>query len=124
MKYHRLIYRQTNGFVKYITGNCQVKMNLLGIEYVSWSHLQSYIKATNLFGKKDLKNQGQAKVWQAYYQVCEDSTLKMSEEKRKELDLVRIHSDFLYYDDETFKNLHPFTDIGSMLASLMSRVNK
>jgi hypothetical protein len=98
MKYHRLIYRQTNGFLKYVTGTCEVKMNILGIEYDSWSHLHSYIKATRL-GKNDVKNQGQAKVWKTYFDICEDPALKLTVEKRKSLGLVRHHSDFLYYDD-------------------------
>jgi len=34
------------------------------------------------------------------------------------MNMTRVHSDFEYYDDGSFQNLQPFTDLDDLFASL------
>ena len=61
--------------------------------------------------------------WSNFNDQCEDKTLKMDEANLKNLGFERVHSNFEYFDDGTFTNLAPFTDISTLMGEVSSFIN-
>ena len=52
---------------------------MLAKHYQNWASLKAFIGSTNLFGPKDVLNQGQSSIWHNYNQACEGTKLQLSQ---------------------------------------------
>ena len=104
--------RELVGSNKYFEGTCLFAFQHNEV-YYSWKKLKVYVLATTF-----RPDQVEVQRWIDYDRKCEDTTLKMEGPILDGLNFKRVHSNFEYFEDGTFKNLEPFTDIDGMLANL------
>lgn len=86
MKFHRMILRQPNTDVKYFVGKCEWKRKV-DTKYEPFSKFPFTDSA-----------------WKNYDLKCGNEHLALSPEMLKALNLSRMHSNFLYFDDGNFIN--------------------
>lgn len=78
--------------------------------WFGWDELKVFISDTTM-----QVNLSEMQKWSDFHDRCEDPSLRMDAETLKGLHFERVHSNFEYYDNGTFVNLEPFTDLDDML---------
>lgn len=87
-------------------------------QWYDWDKLQVFISKTGV--SVDMSEEQR---WSNFNDQCEDKTLKMDESNLKNLGFERVHSNFQYFDDGTFNNLAPFTDISDLMGEVSGYIN-